>query len=54
MREVLGAEESQCWDDAVLGVCFTWCMKYSVYAILGVKSRLWHGEIERDDSTLYS
>jgi len=53
---------------AVLGVCCTWCMLYSVYAIrvvcytrcmlyllyaiLGVKSWSWHGETERDDSTL--
>jgi len=29
-------------------------MLYLVYAVLGVNSRLWHGEIERDDSTLCS
>ena len=25
-----------------------------MYAVLGVNSRLWHGEIERDDLTLCS
>jgi len=39
---------------AVLGVCCTQCMVYSVHAVLGVYSWLWHAEIERDDSTLYS
>jgi len=39
---------------AVLGVCCTRCMLYSVYAELRVNSWSWHGEIERDDLTLYS
>jgi len=39
---------------AVLGVCCTRCMLYSVYAVLGVNSWSWHGEIERDDLTLCS
>jgi len=39
---------------AVLGVCCTWCMLYLVYAALSVYSWWWHGEIERDDSTLCS
>jgi hypothetical protein len=29
-------------------------MGYSVYTVLGVNSLSWHGEIERDDSTLCS
>jgi len=29
-------------------------MLYLVYAVLGVNSRLWHGEIERDELTLCS
>jgi len=29
-------------------------MLYSVYAVLGVNSLSWHGEIERDDLTLNS
>jgi len=29
-------------------------MLYSVYAVLGVNSLSWHGEIERDDLTLCS
>jgi len=39
---------------AVLGVCCTRCMLYSVYAVLGVNLRSWHEEIERDDLTLCS
>jgi len=39
---------------AVLGVCCPRFMLYSVYAILSVNSLSWHGEIERDDLTLYS
>jgi len=38
---------------AVFGVCFTPCMLYSVYPILGANSWSWHGEIQRDDLTLY-
>jgi len=38
MRDWLGAGDSQCWDDAVCGVCSTQCMLYSVYAVLGVNS----------------
>jgi len=37
---------------AVLSVCCTWCMLYLVYAVLGVNSSSWHGQIERDDLTL--
>jgi len=33
---------------AVLSECCTRCMLYSVYAVLGVNSSSWHGEIERD------
>ena len=29
-------------------------MLYSVYAVLGINSGSWHGEIERDDLTLCS
>jgi hypothetical protein len=29
-------------------------MYYSMYAVLGVNSGSWHGEIERDDITLCS
>jgi len=36
MRDSLGAGDSRSWDDAVLGVCSTRCMLYSVYAVLGV------------------
>jgi len=36
MRDWLGAGDSRSWDDAVLGVYSTWCMLYSVYAVLGV------------------
>jgi len=39
---------------AVLSVCCTRCMLYSVYALLGVNSWSWHAEIERDDLTSYS
>jgi hypothetical protein len=38
MRDWLGAEHSRSWDDAVLGVCCTRWMLYSVYAFLGVNS----------------
>jgi len=38
MRDWLGAGASRSWDDAVLGLCSTLCMLYSVYAILGVNS----------------
>jgi len=40
--------------DAVHGVCSTQCILYSVYAVLGVDSQSWHGEIKRDDLTLCS
>ena len=36
MRDWLGAGDSRSWEDAVLGVCCTWCMLYPVYAVLGV------------------
>jgi len=39
---------------AVFGACCTQCMLYLVYAVLGVNSLSWHGEIERDDLTLHS
>jgi len=39
---------------AVLGVCCTRYMLYSVYAVLSVNSCSLHGEIERDDLTLCS
>ena len=29
-------------------------MLYSMHAVLSVNSESWHGEIERDDLTLYS
>jgi hypothetical protein len=29
MRDWLGAGDSQCWDDAVHGVCRTQCMLYT-------------------------
>jgi len=35
------------------GSC-TWCMLYSVYALLGANSWSWHGEIGRGDITLGS
>jgi len=54
MRDWLGAEGSRSWDDAVLSVCSTQCMQNSVYAVLGVNSSSWHGEIERNDLTLCS
>jgi hypothetical protein len=49
---------------AVLGVCSTRCVLYSVYGllsvcctrcslVLGVNSESWHGEIERDDLTVF-
>jgi hypothetical protein len=41
------------WVYAVLGVCCTGCMLYWVFAVLSVSSCWWHGEIERDDLTLY-
>ena len=40
--------------DAVLGVYCTRYMLYSMYAVLGVNILSCHGEIERDDLTLYS
>jgi len=39
------------WQSMV-GWCSTRCMQYSVYAALGVNCCSWHGEIERDNSTL--
>ena len=36
MTDWLGAGDSRSWDDAVLCVCCTLCMLYSVYAVLGV------------------
>jgi len=36
---------------AVCGVCCTWSMLYSEYAVLAVNSWLWYGVIERDDLT---
>jgi len=30
IRDWQGAGDSQSWDDAVLGVCSTWCMQYLV------------------------
>jgi len=36
MRDWLGAGDSRSWDDAVRGVCSTWCMLYSVYGVQGV------------------
>jgi len=38
----------------MLGECCTQCMLYSVYALLGVNSWSWHGEMERDDLTFCS
>ena len=44
----------------ILGECCTWDMMYlvyavlSVYAVLGVNSSSWHGEIDRDDLTFCS
>ena len=38
----------------MLSVCSAGCMLCSVYAVLGVNSCSWHGEIERDDSTVCS
>jgi len=35
----------------MLGWCSTRCILYSVYAVLGVDSWSWHGEMERDDLT---
>jgi len=62
MRDWLAVENSGGWDDAVRAVssrqwtlyssvCCTQCMLYSVYAVLGVYSWSWHGEIDRDDLT---
>jgi hypothetical protein len=67
MRDWVEVGESQCWGDAVggvygsqcmlysvnveLSVCCTRCMLYLVYAVLGVNSESWHGEIEMDDLT---
>jgi hypothetical protein len=39
---------------AVFGVCCIWCMLYLVYAVHSVNLWSWHGEIERDYSTLCS
>jgi len=39
---------------AVLGVCCTQCMLYSLYAVLGGNSSSWHGEMERDHFPLCS
>jgi len=36
---------------SILGWCSTWCMLYSVYAVLGVNSWSLHGEIDRDELT---
>jgi len=49
MRDWLGGGDSRSWDEAVRGVCSTWCMLYfgvcctrcmlySVYAVLGGNS----------------
>jgi hypothetical protein len=38
----------------VRGVCCARCILYSEYAVLGVNSSSWYGEIERDDITLCS
>jgi len=38
MRDWLGAGDSQSWDDEVLGLCYTQCMLYLGYAVLGVNS----------------
>jgi hypothetical protein len=35
MRDWPGAEDTQCWDDTVPGVCSTQCKLYLVYALLG-------------------
>ena len=43
-----------CSVHSVLSVCCTWCMLDLVYAVFGVNSWSWHGEIEKDDLTLYS
>ena len=51
MRDWLGAEDSPSCGDAVRGVCRSQCMLYSVYAVLGVTSCSWHGEIESDHLT---
>jgi len=36
MRDWLGVGDSQCWDDAVYGLCSSQCKLYLVYAVLGV------------------
>jgi hypothetical protein len=56
MRDWLGVGDSRSWDDeysvyAVLSVCCTWYMLYSVYGVLGVNSWSWLGEIETDHLT---
>ena len=38
IRDWLGAGDSGSLDDAVLRVCRTRCILYSVYAVLGVNS----------------
>jgi len=49
IRDWLGAEDIRFWDHAS-----TQCMQYSVYAVRGVNSWSWHGDIESDDSTSFS
>jgi hypothetical protein len=54
MRDWLGAGDSRSWDGAVVGVCSTRCTQFSVYAILGVNLSSLHGELDRDDLTVFS
>jgi len=35
-------------------VCRSWYMPNLVYAALSVNTYLWHGDMERDNETLYS
>jgi len=39
---------------SIMGWCSTWCMQYSVYAVVSGNSWSWHGERERDDLILCS
>jgi len=36
----------------IIGACCTQCMMYSAFAVLGVNSWSWHGEIQRHDLNL--
>jgi len=62
-RGTLEAEATFCGKHAhltlngcqtIFGGCCSWCMLYLVYTVPGVNLWSWHGQILRDNLTLYS